>query len=1093
MGGPLSPSPCITTSQTSVTAPCDMSPAVADRDEEAHQNAADFLDRTLELTRRSTASQYVTGTSCGSFLQGCRLVYDRTLEESTWRASLLRARAARSRFHPDNSRENHAAEGHPTSSDDSFALPTECPPPALNAPLCEPLQNEGPLRFTAAFESGNLCRAWLSLEPASDSEHADKCDASYELIMQPDTLSHGHTQWFCFAAQPRRHPSCSSQGDGNRKPDAEAADSNSELLRVRFRLLNFRKDRCLYKNGLRPAVWDSAAGGRWRSDLCQDVDWKVGPLEKTIEQGSRPVRQKQHSALTFTYTFKPNSPPVFFAYSHPYTLSFLYRSIALLEAQPDRQNLLKRQSLVTGLGGSSVDLLEISEAPEDCEVMEQAPSAGQGKDSSAASAALRELCPRSFRRLEQMRQKPVILLVARQHPSEPQGSWMAHGLLEFLTDPNDPRAREMRRKYSFHVIPMLNPDGVLFGNSRCNAGGQDPNRQWLSPTAASSPEVRALRQHIEDLPQGCYCCIDLHGHSSKRGIFFYSCSYGSGRKYRGSSDDANPTDLKLLAQLAARESADVHLASCRSSMPSCKRKTLRCVLFNELKIKWVYTVEASVYAVHESAAQDKDDEDAGDTGVGDNVELKSNVADVENGPAGLLTSSRLFDFGVAIGVALYKLIVLDRRYPDAESQQLLEEFRVDGGYSDEEVDSEIGSDSCPSDDNFEELEAQTALAELAARMAQRRLAIVKEELAAMESPKDSRRGLQPSVTRRRPAYQAGGCSSSVDGEADKQLARTVAFGKCFVGDCPLRDGDQDDAVMIKPQPSTRRANRSDTSAFGRSRRSLGPAESSVGSVGSADSAAGQWPVCEVRDISTVPTINLLMPPNLLRVGNRGSAQPNFNVWADPLATSTRQSNYGMVETPPRRPRLITGSPSDGVGDDRMSSLASWSSDQVRMSPASHGKGSLRGLNANTSSGIGTYTSPSRVCSPTSPIFGGSSSGGASTNTGGNPSPERIIDGFSGVGQASPTNSSLPVLVSPTGNVVGAVLWCGEINGGIAARLSLRTPPVHAGQIASTAWLPESRPERRMGRPGLIGPPRVHARSARMARSTGTLPLATINI
>jgi murein tripeptide amidase MpaA len=32
--------------------------------------------------------------------------------------------------------------------------------------------------------------------------------------------------------------------------------------------------------------------------------------------------------------------------------------------------------------------------------------------------------------------------------------------------------------YTVVVIPMVNPDGVIHGNSRCNLAGLDLNRQW---------------------------------------------------------------------------------------------------------------------------------------------------------------------------------------------------------------------------------------------------------------------------------------------------------------------------------------------------------------------------------------------------------------------------------------------------------------------------------------------------------------------------------------------------------------------------------------------------------------------------------------
>lgn len=32
--------------------------------------------------------------------------------------------------------------------------------------------------------------------------------------------------------------------------------------------------------------------------------------------------------------------------------------------------------------------------------------------------------------------------------------------------------------YDFVIVPMVNPDGVIHGSSRCNMAGLDLNRQW---------------------------------------------------------------------------------------------------------------------------------------------------------------------------------------------------------------------------------------------------------------------------------------------------------------------------------------------------------------------------------------------------------------------------------------------------------------------------------------------------------------------------------------------------------------------------------------------------------------------------------------
>lgn len=34
----------------------------------------------------------------------------------------------------------------------------------------------------------------------------------------------------------------------------------------------------------------------------------------------------------------------------------------------------------------------------------------------------------------------------------------------------------LRQHYVFKIIPMMNPDGVIYGNSRCNLAGVDINR-----------------------------------------------------------------------------------------------------------------------------------------------------------------------------------------------------------------------------------------------------------------------------------------------------------------------------------------------------------------------------------------------------------------------------------------------------------------------------------------------------------------------------------------------------------------------------------------------------------------------------------------
>ena len=66
---------------------------------------------------------------------------------------------------------------------------------------------------------------------------------------------------------------------------------------------------------------------------------------------------------------------------------------------------------------------------------------------------------------ENSKRKKTVLLSARLHPGETHSSWLVHGLIRFLCS-EDYRAQELRRRAVFKIVPMLNPDGVIIGNTR---------------------------------------------------------------------------------------------------------------------------------------------------------------------------------------------------------------------------------------------------------------------------------------------------------------------------------------------------------------------------------------------------------------------------------------------------------------------------------------------------------------------------------------------------------------------------------------------------------------------------------------------------
>ena len=69
------------------------------------------------------------------------------------------------------------------------------------------------------------------------------------------------------------------------------------------------------------------------------------------------------------------------------------------------------------------------------------------------------------------------MIMGRQHPSETVGSFVIEGILDELKK-EDVHMNYLLSNYMFIVIPFVNPDGVIHGNSRCNLAGLDLNRNW---------------------------------------------------------------------------------------------------------------------------------------------------------------------------------------------------------------------------------------------------------------------------------------------------------------------------------------------------------------------------------------------------------------------------------------------------------------------------------------------------------------------------------------------------------------------------------------------------------------------------------------
>ena len=100
------------------------------------------------------------------------------------------------------------------------------------------------------------------------------------------------------------------------------------------------------------------------------------------------LRGKCYYTLTFTYTFDFTNDTVYFAYSLPFTYTYLQQLLDSYEKDPSRNQFIHRKTLCKSLGGNNCDYLTIT---------------NKGT-------------------LEEIRNKKAVIRSARVHPGETVGS-----------------------------------------------------------------------------------------------------------------------------------------------------------------------------------------------------------------------------------------------------------------------------------------------------------------------------------------------------------------------------------------------------------------------------------------------------------------------------------------------------------------------------------------------------------------------------------------------------------------------------------------------------------------------------------------------
>jgi hypothetical protein len=117
--------------------------------------------------------------------------------------------------------------------------------------------------------------------------------------------------------------------------------------------------------------------------------------------------------------------------------------------------------------------------------------------------------------------KRGILVYAREHGAEQDGSWVAEGMIDFLLSPND-TADILRQNFIFMIIPIISPDSVVLGRTTDPITGKCVGGE-LSKEKMDSVEAMLLYDRMKrfvETGRELDICISFHNpHGTEPNIY----------------------------------------------------------------------------------------------------------------------------------------------------------------------------------------------------------------------------------------------------------------------------------------------------------------------------------------------------------------------------------------------------------------------------------------------------------------------------------------------------------------------------------------------------------------------------------------------
>ena len=192
-------------------------------------------------------------------------------------------------------------------------------------------------------------------------------------------------------------------------------------------------------------------------------------------------------------------------------------------------------------------------------------------------------------------QKPIIFIIGRQHCGETHSSFIIHGFINFLLS-KEVICHKLRDLFEFWIAPIVNPDGVVIGNYRCNTQGKDMNRHFFADDDPEGlkirlTEVELIRSYLkQNMPQGenmFRLFLDIHAHSAQNSIFVYAPV---------DEEPSNNQIIKRFPMILDNLSPYFQYDNCKFGNEKYKKNCARLGVFRDWRIPNTFTIESSCYA-----------------------------------------------------------------------------------------------------------------------------------------------------------------------------------------------------------------------------------------------------------------------------------------------------------------------------------------------------------------------------------------------------------------------------------------------------------------------------------------------------------------